>query len=226
MDNNLNEWGPTFCRFNPYFTTYEHRTRMKLKLAAPITLCAFALMSCGKTDDHALSASFSKEDYTTDHYLAYQDSLLESWNVMINDDNQKIKALNNLIHELFVTSVDDREELDNFQQQLDQLTRLRYTQKSMGNSDVIEEYDFATTTLVRELIAKAESRSEFGYNTTLQKLVEDIRLSDERVNNYRADYDLMVVKYNTFLEKNQAYLKGVEGDSLQKKFLFQMVSAE
>lgn len=192
----------------------------------PIVFCACVLISCGENQNQTLGASFSAEDYVTDNYLAYQDSLLQSWNVMINDDNQKIKAMNNLIHELGITSAEDGEQLARFEEQLDQLTRLRYTQRSMGNSDVIEEYDFASTTLVRELITLAESRTEFTYNTTLQKLVEEIRLADERVNNYREDYDFIVMKYNGFLEQNKNYLREIDRDSLQKKHLFQMVAAE
>lgn len=200
---------------------------MTTKLAIlPIAFCTCLLMSCGENQNRTLSASFSKEDYVTDSYLAYQDSLLQSWNVMINDDNQKIKAMKNLIHELLITSAEDGEQLARFEEQLDQLTRLRYTQRSMGNSDVIEEYDFASTTLVRELITLAESRTEFAYNTTLQKLVEEIRLADERVNNYREDYDFIVMKYNGFIEQNKTYLREIDSDSLQKKHLFQMVAAE
>ncbi|HTE33964.1 MAG TPA: LemA family protein [Chryseolinea sp.] len=188
--------------------------------------CALSLLSCNSAYDSNADLSFSKEDSVTDHYLAYQDSLLLSWNVMINDDNQKLKAMHNLLHELMATSHEDHEELDSFEEQLDQLVRLRYTQKSMGNSDVIEEYDFATTTLVRELISMAESRTEFGYNQNLQRLVDDIRLADERVSNYREEYDDIVANYNSFVEHNRQYLKEVNIDSLEKRHLFQMVSVE
>ncbi len=170
---------------------------------------------------------FTPADSLTDRYLAYQDSMLQSWNIMINDDNQKIKSMHNLLHELSLTSADEREQLAIYRDQLDQLVRLRYTQKSMGNLDVIEEYDFASTTLVRELISLAESRRQFNYNTTLQKLVEDIRLADERVNNYREEYDLIAMKYNHFLERNKTMLKEINyNDSLELKHLFKMVSVE
>jgi hypothetical protein len=146
---------------------------------------------------------------------------------MINDDNQKIKSMHDLLHELLIITTDERDQLTKYEEQLDQLIRLRYTQKSMGNADVIEEYDFASTTLVRELIALAESQSEYTKNTTLQKLVEDIRLADERVNNYREGYDLIVIQYNEFIDKNKTYLQeGNKDDSLEKKHLFQMVSVE
>lgn len=185
------------------------------------------LMNCGENSTGDPNTTFTKVDSLTDSYLAYQDNMLQSWNIMINDDNQKIKAMHNLLHELLITRTDERDQLAKYEEQLDQLVRLRYTQKSMGNADVIEEYDFASTALVRELISLAESRTEFAYNITLQKLVEDIRMADDRVNNYREEYDFIVMKYNRFLEQNKSHLKEINhSDSLEKKHLFQMVSVE
>lgn len=185
------------------------------------------LTSCGVNKGNDSNTTFTKGDSLTDHYLAYQDSMLEAWNIMINDDNQKIKSMHNLLHELLVTSTDEREQLMKYETQLDQLLRLRYTQNSMGNADVIEEYDFASTTLVRELISLAESETQFVYNSTLQKLVEDIRLADERVNNYREEYDMVVGRYNLFIDKNKHDLLELNHtDSLHKKHLFQVVSMD
>ena len=85
------------------------------------------------------------------------------------------------------------------------------------------EYDFASNLLVTELISQAESKTEFAYNTTLQKLVEEIRLADQRVNLYREDYDGIAEKYNAFLEKNRNYLNEInQDDSLETRPLFQM----
>ena len=192
-----------------------------------VSFCGIVLINCGKKTSDEHQTTFTKADSLTDSYLAYQDSMLQSWNIMINDDNQKIKAMHNLLHELLITSADDRDQLNKYEEQLEQLSRLRYTQKSMGNADVIEEYDFASNTLVGELISLAESRTEFAYNTTLQKLVDDIRMADQRVNNYREEYDMIVMKYNLFLERNRPNLIEINNsDSLEKKHLFRMVSDE
>jgi len=192
-----------------------------------ISICGVVLMNCGEKKANDPNTTFSKADSLTDSYLAYQDSMLQSWNIMINDDNQKIKAMHNLLHELLITSTDERDQLTKYEEQLDQLVRLRYTQKSMGNADVIEEYDFASTTLVSELISLAELKTEFAYNNTLQRLVDDIRTADQRVDNYREEYDVIVIKYNRFLENNKPHLKEINhSDSLEKKHLFRMVSVE
>jgi hypothetical protein len=132
-----------------------------------------------------------------------------------------------LLHELLVTSGDQQDQLKRYEEQLEQLVRLRYTQQSMGNADVVEEYDFASASLVSELISLAESKPEFTYNTTLQKLVDDIRIADQRVANYREEYDIIVMKYNQFIERNTPFLTEISNhDTIQKRHLFRMVAAE
>ncbi len=97
----------------------------------------------------------------------------------------------------------------------------------MADEDLIEEYDFASNLLVTELISQAESRTEFAYNPTLQKFVEEIRIADQRVNLFREDYDIITAKYNAFLEKNKSYLHEILlDDSLVSKPLFQMTYGE
>lgn len=194
---------------------------MGLRVSAFLFSCfSLLLLNCGKKAE-VYQTTFTKADSLTDLYLSLQDSVLQSWNIMINDDNQKIKAMHNLLHELMVTS--SNAELDVYEDQLEHLVALRYNQKSLGDEDLIEEYDFASNLLVTELISLAEAKTEFAYNTTLQKLVEEIRIADQRVNLYREGYDAITTKYNSFLENNRNYLIEIsQKDSLTLKPLFQM----
>jgi hypothetical protein len=192
-----------------------------------IALFSLLLMNCTRQKPGATRTTFTKADSLTDCYLDYQDSILQSWNVMINDDNQKVKALHNLLHELLITSTDDRDVLRSFEEQLAHLVGMRYNQQSLGNEDVVEEYDFASANLVSGLISMAESKPEFAYNTTLQNLVEEIRLADQRVINYREEYDYIVAQYNGFLERNRIYLDEISvGDTMHQKHLFKMIAGE
>ena len=192
-----------------------------------IALFTALLMNCGRQKPGAPRATFTKADSLTDCYLDYQDSILQSWNVMINDDNQKIKAMHNLLHELLITSTDDRDELRSFEEELAQLANMRYNQQSLGDEDVVEEYDFASAALVTGLISMAEAKPEFPYNKTLQNLVEEIRLADQRVINYREEYDYIVAQYNGFLERNRIYLDEMSvGDTMHQKHLFRMIAGE
>jgi hypothetical protein len=186
----------------------------------------FTICSCGD-QKNVESTHFTKVDSLTETYLDLKDSMLEVWNTMIHDDNQKIKAMHNLLHELEVSNPSKKDEYKVFRERLDQLVNSRYTQKSMENAHVIEEYDFASNALVSELIALAESQTQFAYNTTLQKLVETIRTSDQRVENYRLEYDRIASEYNMFLDENKMLLKEIDKDTfMEKKPLFQMVAEE
>lgn len=187
-------------------------------------LITLAFCRCTRPDDG--NVVYSTEDYVTENYLAYQDSLVHAWNMMISDDNDKLSSLHELLGELRNAGDASNEYvLVKFEERLSQLHRIRYTQKSMSNADVIEEYDFASTSLVREVLALAESGSAFPTHFRIQQLVEEIRLAEERIENYRADYDDLVTHYNFFLEINKKHLGQVNRDSLRKKPLFQLVSA-
>lgn len=171
------------------------------------------------------STSFTRIDSLTDIYLVLQDSLLETWNLMIKDDNQKIRAMKNLTHELEVGGQFSQEELFSLDQRIDQLIKIRYTPKTMWNADVVEEYDFASNSLITELVSLAESHSAFSYNKVMQQLVDDIRDADLRVEHFRMDYDELAMTYNAFLEDHQDVLKEiVDTGSPDKKPLFQFTS--
>lgn len=188
-------------------------------------LSAFTLFvvisGCEKKPVH--ETKFTKADSLTGTYLAYHDTLLQAWNSMIHDDNRKIKAMGNLLHELSVSTPEKRDELNVLQERLEHLKTMRYDQHTMSDTEVVSEYDFVSNSLVTELISLAESQREFAYNTTIQKLVDSIRAADQRVNIYRGEYDAIASRFNTFLERNLGVLLQVENDSnLAKKPLFQM----
>lgn len=181
--------------------------------------------SCGNKPKEEVS--FTKADSLTETYLNLKDSMLGVWNTMINDDNQKIKAMHDLLHELKVSNPSQSEEYDKYQERLNRLAESRYTQKSMENVQIIEEYDFSSNSLVADLISLAESQRQFAYNPTLQKLVEKIRTAEQRVNNYRDEYDRIAILYNQFIDQNRTFLKEIDADTfLEKKPLFQMVAED
>ena len=170
------------------------------------------------------SDSFTRADSLTETYLALQDTMLQVWNTMIHDDNRKIKAMKHLLHELTISNPDKREELHHFEQQLEELVSMRYDQRSMSDPELVIEYDFASNALVTELISLAEAQREFAYNTTLQKLVDSIRAADQRVSNYREEYDHIARNFNRFIERNGHTLEEIDDDNIAKRPLFQVAA--
>jgi hypothetical protein len=191
---------------------------MGSRLTALFFLFLSGLACCTKRAD-IYHTTFTKADSVTDSYLSLQDSVLRRWNIMIYDDNQKIKALRYLLHELQVTSSKDSISL--YEEKLDRLKEMRYDQESMADQTVIEQYDRTSQKITSELISIAEARSEFGYNTTLQKLVQEIRIVDQRMSLLRAEYDAITKKFNAFLQANKVYLSDIaKRDSLEPRPLF------
>lgn len=168
---------------------------------------------------------FTKADSVTGTYLSLQDTMLQVWNTMIHDDNRKILAMDHLLEKLSVTNPEKSEELGNYQQRLNELPAMRYDQQSISDPEVVTEYDFASNSLVTELIALAESQSQFAHDKSLQKLVDSIRSADQRVLNYRAEYDQVASRFNRFVEQHHDLLEGLTADSfVARRPLFEMAA--
>ena len=198
---------------------------MKSKRLLPLFFVAgwmpILFMQCGNKSDAPEQISFTHADSVTEVYLMLEDSLHDTWNMMLGDDNDKIKAMKSLVHELKIGTQYTPEELAALEARIDQLVKIRYTPKTIGNTDVVDEYDFASNSLVTELISMAESLTSFSYNTTIQKLVEQVRSADLRVNNYRADYDSIALAYNRFIEQHTESIKeATDSDTIMKKATF------
>lgn len=186
-------------------------------------LAVCALMSCAEKKAPADATAFTKTDSLTDTYLALQDSMLWAWNMMINDDNRKIKAMHDLAHHLMVSGEANKDELMTLEERLEQLSHLRYSQKTMANDDVVAEYDFASQSLISELTTLAEAAIGSSNDSTIQELVDQITIADQRVAVYREEYDSIAKEFNSFLEENKANLKDIDRScSLDKKPLFEM----
>mgnify|MGYP001051146949 CR=1 FL=1 len=186
---------------------------------------ALILTACDNPRSRDMATHFTHIDSLTEVYLNLQDSLHTAWNLMINDDNQKIKAMHNLLHELKISAQLDPEKAKSLEHRIEQLKRIRYTPKSMSNPDLVAEYDFASNSLVNELISLSEAHAAYSYNTTMQKLVNQIRQAEESIEHYRSDYDSIVVAYNKFIQENKDHMREIDHTSkVEKKPLFQMVS--
>lgn len=197
-------------------------SRMILQLLMCI-VCGLTLLSaCERKKDSAHYSDFTKADSLTETYLALQDTMLQTWNSMMYDDNRKVKAMRHLLQELQASNPEKHTELKAIEERIDDLVSIRYDQKTMSNPQLIAEYDFASNSLISELIALTESQKEFAYNATLQKLVDSIRVADQRVISYRQEYDVIAFRFNRFIERNEELLQHIDSDKLEKRPLFEM----
>jgi hypothetical protein len=199
---------------------------VKFWLVAFSLLFLCTIFSCRERTPTAIAeVQFTKEDSLTDRYLILQDSLLQAWNLLVNDDNQKLKDAHHLLHELSKGKQAEEQILAVLSHRLEQLQRIRFTQKTMANPDVIEEYDFASASLLTELLTLASTSPHYEQNPVLQSLVTDIRMAEERIGLLRENYDHAAHRYNGFLQHHRAIMKSIdENCTLERKAIFEMAS--
>lgn len=146
---------------------------------------------------------------------------------MVNEENEKMNNLNTLVTQLMKSGNEERVLLNALDDRLAQLKKIRITQKTLGNPYVVEEYDFASNSLVAEIISVAENSEVVFQDPKLMALVDKIKLAEVRVDNHRSLYDSVAVVLNSFLDKNRNLLKEVDNTSnLEKKPLFKAASPQ
>lgn len=198
---------------------------MVYRIGMCVVLSSLLLMGACDQRSTSESGNFTKADSLTETYLALQDTMLQAWNSMIHDDNRKIKAMHRLLEEMKRSNPENLPELESLEARLEQLASLRYDQTSITNPELVSEYDFASNSLVTEIIVLAESQRDFATDQLLQELVDSIRAADQRIMNYRQEYDRTASRFNAFIDRNKEVLHEIDSQTfLQKKPLFEMAA--
>ena len=197
----------------------------KRGISIVLICCLTGWVACTKRTTVHEAQSYTQIDSLTDTYLNLQDSLLITWNVMVKDENEKLRSMRELLQNMSNSNSFDKAELMSLEERLEQVERIRFNQKTMSNPHVVEEYDFASNSLISEITSLAESNEEFVQKKELQSLLDYIKAADQRVSFYRSDYDYIAEKFNLFLDKYNGKLKEIDQNaSKDKRPLFQMAS--
>jgi hypothetical protein len=174
--------------------------------------------SCSTSSTLHERTQFSRTDSLTEIYLVLQDSLLQSWNRIVSMEMSRNETLGNIINDLQRSTVITEEEWTGYQASLEQLERIRFTQKNMIDPHVIEEYDKASTELVKQIsLLSIES-------ARLQKAASDLESYHASNLQHRLTYDSIAREFNTFIQNNSTDLSLDSNLRLEKKPLFWSVS--
>jgi len=177
-----------------------------------------SLVGCNnQPENKTVAAEFDKIDSLRATFLTIEDSLVHTWNVMINDDNKKIKSLKRLVEEVIYAGGVDSTITQGFLSRLKQLKSERYSCKTMSSSDLIDSYDSISNALVNEIIALATSHEEFERNIVMNELIDEIGEAEGKILFFRIDYDDVAKMHNQFIEQNQAYMKDIDSKNDLKK---------
>jgi hypothetical protein len=135
-------------------------------------------------------------DSLTNTYLTLHDTLVFTWNSIQRDESQKIEIMNQ---------------------------RIQFTPRTLANSDVVDEYNFASNNLIAELIALSESNAALLNHPDWQQLIDEIQTIDMRGVLEREMYDSLAWQLNSFIEKNLALMPEIAPQSgLEKTHYFNM----
>ena len=187
--------------------------------------CAAGWASCNNRTSALERNNYTHIDSLTDTYLNLQDSLLIAWNVMAKDENEKLRSIHEVLQAMSSSDLFNKNLVASLEQRLEQVKRIRFNQKTIANPHVVEEYDFASNSLISEIVSLAESNLTFVQKKELQSLIDAIKEADQRVNYFRSDYDFIAQKFNLFLDNHQSHLKEIDQNAVNgKRPLFQMAS--
>jgi hypothetical protein len=162
-------------------------------------------------------------DSLTNTYLTLHDTLVFTWNSIQRDESQKIEIMNQLISKLEGSKGYDKTEIVLLRTRLEQLQRIQFTPRTLANSDVVDEYNFASNNLIAELIALSESNAALLNHPDWQQLIDEIQTIDMRGVLEREMYDSLAWQLNSFIEENLALMPEIAPQSgLEKTHYFNM----
>jgi hypothetical protein len=183
-----------------------------MKNPSLIGLAVLAATACACSTSNSIHehTTFSKADSLTDAYLILSDSVLQSWNRIVSNEIDKTRTLQEIINDLDNASLLTDELREAFQVRMDQLEKIRYTQETIEDPQVVQDYDLAFQSIVDDLsrITKDDAEKMFKY------------LQDNTVIN-RLSYDSLARNFNKFLQENRSMLKDINANNeLDAKPLF------
>lgn len=162
-------------------------------------LLAVYLLSC---ESRKTSADGGGIDSLMINYQALTDSVDANWNIMIADDDDKHMLMKRLLLEVSYTNNYDKARFQELTSLVDQLQTLRYDQRSMSDSDLIDLYDSATWDLTDQIIRFAREHPRYADYPLMEELIDDINSMNNYVLMHRIHYDAWVKELNAFKERN------------------------
>lgn len=179
-----------------------------------LAIVAIFACACGSSNTVHEHTRFSRADSLTDAYLVLSDSVLQSWNRIVGNEMDKYRTLEELIADLDNAQLLTAELKESFEVRIDQLEKIRFTQQSIDDQQIVEDYDLAFQSIVDDIAALAKSPGAPDANAMFKYLRENSVVN-------RQQYDRLARTFNEFLQKNKEALKDIEtGQELDEKPLF------
>lgn len=178
------------------------------------------LAGCKKNTISSDAVSSSGVDSVFLAYKSTNDSVASAWNQMIMDDDEKLFHIKRLLEEVTYTGQFDQIALDSLMAKHTALVELRYDQRTMANSDLIDEYDQLTAKLISEVVSLGKNHPDYDKYPLMEELIMDITEADNRVLLHRIKYDNYCRDFNALVKSQKSILSSVADTQLDKMALF------
>jgi hypothetical protein len=179
-----------------------------------LAVVAFFACACSTSNSIQEHTRFSRADSLTDAYLVLSDSVLQSWNRIVGNEVDKSRTLQELIDDFDNAQLLSDELRESFAIRLDQLEKIRFTQESIDDQQIVEDYDLAFQSIVDDLSKLASSPGSPDAQAMFKYLQENSVVN-------RQLYDSLARTFNEFISRNKQALKDVEmGHELDEKPVF------
>lgn len=180
-----------------------------LSLTGAAAVAAIACACSTSNSIHEHTSTFSKADSLTDVYLVLSDSVLQSWNRIVSTEMDKTRTLQEVINDLDAAALLTDELRESFQVRMEQIEKIRFTQETVSDPQIVEDYDLAFDALVNDIEKLTKDNGEFKF------------LQEHSIIN-RLSYDSLARSFNQFVQKNKSMLKDIDTDNteLETKPLF------
>lgn len=159
-------------------------------------------------------------------YYNLNDSLKYSWSIMLEDDDKKISNLQLLLDEIRKSENHDKDTLDSLVQMVDALKSMRYDSVTVGNSDLIDQYDSTTSAVSDAIITYTESLPDAELNPVMNVLMDQVLRANHSVLLYRIRYDNFSEDFNRFLKKYKNVMSNIDssGGPVYKRPMFRLIN--
>jgi len=185
-----------------------------------MAICAIAAFVGCTRNSSTDAVSTSTADSVIIVYKATGDSVASAWKRMITDDDEKLFHIKRLLEEVTYTGNYDQVAVDSLMGKHQALVELRYDQRSMADSDLIDEYDVLTSELIHDVTSFAKNHPDYKKYPLMEELIMDIMEADNRVLLHRIKYDSYCRELNSLVKSQKGFLDAGGESNLDEMPLF------
>jgi hypothetical protein len=166
--------------------------------------CAALLAACENPEKEKENTTVEKVDVTKTATDKMVNSVNNTWNAIIKQDDDKFASIKRLLDEISYTKKYDMAAQDALVKEIPVVKSLRFNQDNIDSS-AVEKYDEATDEYVKKVMTLADKTKELESHPIAAELKDDIMNANsvETIVQVRNNYNKAVQAYNDYLQKNK-----------------------